>query len=84
MDNDGIDIVGRAQHSAEIAGRIPVSQFWDSSDPKLIVCETVSSSSGSKEKTNKKSFSILPKDGKDGQLQVCLQYNIVHQKFRCL
>ncbi|GAA6069160.1 intraflagellar transport protein 140 homolog isoform X1, partial [Tachysurus ichikawai] len=31
-----------AQHAeAELAGRYPVSQFWDESEPRLFVCETV-------------------------------------------
>ncbi|KAK3552069.1 hypothetical protein QTP70_031784 [Hemibagrus guttatus] len=31
-----------AQHEeAELAGRYPVSQFWDESEPRLFVCETV-------------------------------------------
>lgn len=71
--DDGTDIVGRAQQAADIAGRIPISQFWDATDPKLIVCETTSSSSAlshGKEKPAKKLFSITAKENKEKEQQV--------------
>jgi hypothetical protein len=85
MDSDGTDIVGRAQQAAEIAGRIPISQFWDAMDPKLVVCETISSSSGpanGKNKTAKKLFSITPKDVKEKEQQVglCSSNDCIYNK----
>ena len=31
--------MNRAQQAAEIAGRRPLTQFWDPTEPKLLVCE---------------------------------------------
>ena len=38
-DKESIDIMNRAQQAAEIAGRRPLLQYWDPTEPKLLVCE---------------------------------------------
>ena len=38
-DGESTDLVNRAQQAREVAGKRPVAQFWDSSEPKLLVCE---------------------------------------------
>ena len=38
-DKESPDIMNRAQQAAEIAGRRPLAQFWDPTEPKLLVCE---------------------------------------------
>ena len=38
-DKENPDIMNRAQQAAEIAGRSPLAQFWDPTEPKLLVCE---------------------------------------------
>ena len=40
-DKESPDIMNRAQQAAEIAGRRPLAQFWDPTEPKLLVCEAV-------------------------------------------
>lgn len=35
----GIIFRGRYQAAKDISNRYPFSQFWDSSEPRLIVCE---------------------------------------------
>lgn len=40
-DKESTDITNRAQQAAEIAGRRPLSQLWDPTEPKLLVCEAV-------------------------------------------
>lgn len=39
-DKESIDIMSKAQQAAEIAGRRPMLQYWDPTEPKLLVCET--------------------------------------------
>lgn len=38
-DKESIDITNKAQQAAEIAGRRPQLQYWDPTEPKLLVCE---------------------------------------------
>ena len=40
-DKESPDIINRAQQAAEIAGRRHLTQFWDPTEPKLLVCEFV-------------------------------------------
>ena len=39
-DKESINIMSKAQQAAEIAGRRPLLQYWDPTEPKLLVCET--------------------------------------------
>lgn len=38
-DKESVDIMNRAQQAAEVAGRRPLLQYWDPTEPKLLVCE---------------------------------------------
>lgn len=59
-DKESPDIVNRAQQAAEIAGRRPLAQFWDPTEPKLLVCEAVRIPGMLQETSNSKSSSRKP------------------------
>ena len=59
-DKESADIMNRAQQAAEIAGRRPVAQFWDPTEPKLLVCEAVHIPGMLQETSNSKSSSRKP------------------------
>ena len=59
-DKEGSDIMNRAQQAAEIAGRTPLAQFWDPTEPKLLVCEAVHVPGILQETSNSKSSSKKP------------------------
>jgi intraflagellar transport protein 140 len=67
---------GKTQAAKDIAGRSPMTHYWDAHDPKLIVCEAkiMIDAFNKKEKEEKKSVS-LSKTMDDGpvSLYVCLK-----------
>ncbi|XP_048575888.1 intraflagellar transport protein 140 homolog isoform X2 [Nematostella vectensis] len=67
-DPDSSDL--RGQHVAEIAGRRPVAQYWDPTEPKLLVCETLRG--GDSSKTPKRSMSLLSDDKDSAQGEVMI------------
>jgi len=52
--------MNRAQQAAEIAGRRPLAQFWDPTEPKLLICEAVHVPGMLQETTNSKSSTRKP------------------------
>lgn len=59
-DKESPDIMNRAQQAAEIAGRRPLAQFWDPTEPKLLVCEAVHIPGMLQETSNSKSSTRKP------------------------
>lgn len=59
-DKESPDIMNRAQQAAEIAGRRPLTQFWDPTEPKLLVCEAVHIPGMLQEASNSKSSARKP------------------------
>lgn len=52
--------MNKAQQAAEIAGRRPLAQFWDPTEPKLLVCEAVHVPGMLQETANSKSSTRKP------------------------
>ena len=59
-DKESSDIMNRAQQATEIAGRRPLAQFWDPTEPKLLVCEAVHIPGMLQETSKSKSSSRKP------------------------
>ena len=59
-DKENPDIMNRAQQAAEIAGRRPLAQFWDPTEPKLLVCEAAHIPGMLQETSKSKSSSRKP------------------------
>ena len=74
-EKEGADLLGRSHQAAEIAGRRPVAQFWDPTEPRLLVCETVQvpglaadlkRKNASRDKSSKKSSKTTPAEADAG------------------